>query len=379
MAEHPQPTATSDEEGGASTIRRRGMRTGYTTGANATAAATAATIALRTGHPVDTVTIHLPIGQDATFSLHRCELQGDACTASTIKDAGDDPDVTNGAEIVATVRRCAEPGVHLRGGIGVGTVTRPGLGLEVGGPAINPVPRHMLTEHVTAAAGALLDDGGLIVEVSVPRGEELAKKTLNGRLGIIGGISILGTTGIVQPWSTAAWRASVEQAVDVAAANGERHIVLTTGGRSEKFAMDLLGLPEMAYVEMGIFTGHALKRCVANQVQRVTLAGMVGKYAKLAQGHFQTHVAGNQVDTVFLSEVARECGADAVLAGRIRVANTARHVQELVLEARLPGFFQRLTQMVADRSLDYVKGACTVEAVLFDFDATVLGRAEGAR
>lgn len=371
-----RPVDPPDEES-FSRVRTRGMRTGFTTGACATAAAVAATQALLTQVPVLEVTIHLPAGQDATFAMHRCELTADSCTCCVIKDGGDDPDVTSGAEICATVRRSNQPGLALTGGIGVGTVTRPGLGLEVGGPAINPVPRHMITEHVTAIARSALTSSGLVVEISVPEGERIARKTLNGRLGIIGGISILGTTGIVHPWSTAAWRASVEQAVDVAVANGQSHIVLTTGGRSEKFAMALLGLPEVAYVEMGIFTGHALKRCVARGVRRVTLGGMVGKYAKLAQGHFQTHVAGNQVDTRFLADLAVDCGASAALAEEIRSANTARHVQELVLSAGLPGFLQRLTQLVADRSSAYVKSKLEVQAVLFDFDSTVLGRAEG--
>jgi cobalt-precorrin-5B (C1)-methyltransferase len=219
---------------------------------------------------------------------------------------------------------------------------------------------------------------GLEVEISVPRGEELARKTLNGRLGIVGGISILGTTGIVRPWSTASWRASVEQAIDVAAANGQRHIALTTGGRSEKYAMALLGLPEVAFVEMGIFTGHALKRSVARGMERVTLAGMIGKFSKLAQGHFQTHVAGNQVDPSFLAELARESGANDALVAQIQGANTARHVQELVQTAGPSRFFEAVAGQVAERSGQYVRGQLAIEAILFDFDGEVLGRADVA-
>jgi cobalt-precorrin-5B (C1)-methyltransferase len=293
-----------------------------------------------------------------------------------IKDAGDDPDVTHGAEICATVRWTKEQGIHLRGGQGVGVVTRPGLGLEIGGPAINPVPRRMILEAVTDAAGDALASRGLEVEISVPRGDELAKRTLNGRLGIVGGISILGTTGIVHPWSTAAWRASVEQAIDVAAANGQRHIVLTTGGRSEKFAMGILALPEVAFVEMGIFTGRALRRCVARDVRRVSLAGMIGKFSKLAQGHFQTHVAGNQVDPVYLAAVAARAGAGEPLLAEIRNANSARHVQELVLGAGISGFFDLIAAEVAARCAAHVAGKLEVEAILFDFDGRILGRAE---
>ena len=353
-------------------VNRRGMRTGYTTGACATAAATAATRALLEQRVVDSVTIHLPAGRDATFAIAACRFDRQAAQCSVIKDAGDDPDVTHGAEISARVGFSERSGIELCGGIGVGVVTRPGLGLEVGGPAINAVPRSMILEHVASVAGATVR--GLRVEIAVPRGEELARKTLNGRLGIIGGISILGTTGIVQPWSTAAWRASVEQAIDVAAANGQRHIVLTTGGRSEKYAMTLLGLPELAYVEMGIFTGHALRRCVQRNVTESTLAGMIGKFSKLAQGHFQTHVAGNQVDPGFLAETAAECGASPELQARIRSANTARHVQELIQAAGLTGFFDFLSQLVAQRSHDYVGRKLTIHTLLLDFDGTLLGR-----
>jgi cobalt-precorrin-5B (C1)-methyltransferase len=184
--------------------RRRGMREGFTTGACATAASVGATRALIRQEPVEAVTIHLPAGRDATFALAGCELSQQQARCGVIKDAGDDPDATHGAEIISTVSWGDKPGLNLTGGSGVGVVTRPGLGLDVGGPAINPVPRRMISEHVAAEAGDLLDTRGLRVEISVPRGEEIARKTLNARLGILGGISILGTTGIVKPWSTAA-------------------------------------------------------------------------------------------------------------------------------------------------------------------------------
>ena len=355
--------------------RRRGLREGYTTGACATAAAKAATLALFSGRPQRRVTIHLPAGRDATFDLCRCELTADGVRCGVIKDAGDDPDVTHGAEIQATVRFCDAPGVTLAGGAGVGTVTRPGLGLAIGGPAINPVPRRMITEAVTAAAGDL-SGRGLLVEISVPNGEELAKRTLNGRLGIVGGLSILGTTGIVRPFSTAAWRASVLQAIDVAAANGLRQIVLSTGGRSERYAQVLLPeLPELAFVEMGEFTGQALRRCVARGVERVTLVGMIGKFSKLAQGHMMTHVAGNQVDVAFLAKLAHEAGGDEALVAEIAGANTARHTQELAQAAGCPAFFQVVTERVLSQCRAVVRDALSLDAVLFDFDGALLARA----
>ncbi len=356
--------------------QKRGMREGFTTGACATAASLGATRALLRRQPVDVVTVHLPIGRDAAFALTRCELGTEAARCGVIKDGGDDPDATHGAEIISTVSWRDEPGLELTGGAGVGVVTRPGLGLAVGGPAINPVPRRMITEHVAAEAATILATCGLRVEISVPRGEEIARKTLNGRLGIIGGISILGTTGIVKPWSTAAWRASVLQAIDVAAANGQEHIVLSTGGRSEGYSMRLLPhLPELAFVEMGEFTGAALERCVARGCRRVTLVGMVGKFSKLAQGHVMTHVAANQVDLAFLATVAAACGASTSIQREIRAANTARHFQEIALTHGLTEVFDRLAEMVRGRSVALVGQRLTVACVLFDFDGSILGTA----
>lgn len=355
--------------------RRRGLRTGFTTGACATAAAVAAARWLLRGETPPSVTIHLPIGRDADFQIADRARDGDWVRCSVVKDGGDDPDVTHGAEIQARLWRPHTAGLHLSAGRGVGTVTRLGLGLDVGGPAINPVPRQMLAEHLQTLVPEAIHIGGLAVELSVPDGEARAKKTLNGRLGIIGGISILGTTGIVVPYSTAAWRASVEQAIDVAAANGQTHIVLSTGGRSEKYSQRLIDLPEVAFVEMGEFTGHALKRCVARGVRAVTLAGMVGKMSKIALGHFMTHVAGNQVDLLFLSELAGECGATPAVVDEIRAANTARHFQEIALREGLTSVFARLCQLVCERSNALLDVPPAIECIIFDFDGTVLGRA----
>jgi cobalt-precorrin-5B (C1)-methyltransferase len=358
---------------------RQGLRTGFTTGACATAASLAAARWLLRGETPSTVTVHLPAGYDAEFRIEGRQREDDWVRCSVVKDGGDDPDVTHGAEIRALVRRRGESGLLLAAGVGVGTVTRPGLGLDVGGPAINPVPRRMIAEHLEGVAGDAIGADGLLVEISVPDGEARARKTLNGRLGIVGGISILGTTGIVVPYSTAAWRASVEQAIDVAAANGQRHVVLSTGGRSEQFAQRLIDLPEVAFVEMGEFTGRALERCVERGVEAATLAGMIGKMSKIALGHFMTHVAGNQVDLEFLAEVAHECGATRAVVDEIRAGNSARHFQEIALREGLGRVFGRLCEMVCERSDALVGGKLAVECILFDFDATILGRAGPTR
>lgn len=368
------PTSPDDLEPSAAP-NRRGLRTGFTTGACAAAAAKAATQALIQQRPISAVQIWLPAGREVEFTINRCDVGATAATCSVIKDAGDDPDVTHGAEIRARVSWSGGAGVELLGGEGVGTVTRVGLGLQVGGPAINPVPRRMIAREVR---GALADapGQGVTVEISVPGGERMAKRTLNPRLGIVGGISILGTTGIVRPYSTAAWRASVEQAIDVAVANGQRHIVLSTGGRSEQFAQGLFDLPEVAFVEMGIFTGRALQRCARRGAERATLVGMIGKLSKIAQGHLQTHVAGNQVDPPFLAHLAAEAGATAQLHAEISRANTARHAQELALAAGLNAWFDVICREAARASAAHVHGALRVGCVLFDFNGTVLGQVE---
>jgi cobalt-precorrin-5B (C1)-methyltransferase len=371
-------TAGTEADGDSQVIRRRGMRTGFTTGACATAAAAAATRSLLSRQRVSSITIPLPAGVEATFAVECHEVGNGAIRCSVIKDAGDDPDVTHGAEIVAVVQRQPEPAILLNGGVGVGVVTLPGLGLEIGGPAINPVPRRMILEAVASEAGKSLEHEGLIVEISVPRGEELARRTLNARLGILGGISILGTTGIVRPFSTAAYRASVEQGVDVAVANGQREIAFSTGGRSERFAQSVLQLPEIAFVEMGEFTGHALRRCVRKGVRRAYICGMIGKLSKVAQGHFMTHVAGNRVDTAFLASLAAQAGAEKALEDRMAAANTAREVQELALAEHLGAFFELVAAATASSCTALVHGALEVECLLFDFDGTLLGRSTGA-
>jgi cobalt-precorrin-5B (C1)-methyltransferase len=338
-------------------VRRGGLRTGWTTGACAAAAAKAAATALVTLEVQDAVEIGLPSGRRVTFPVESCRLSpGDAAMAGAagaggagaggvlagamraeavvVKDAGDDPDVTHGAHLTASVSWRGEAGLELDGGVGVGVVTKPGLGLELGGPAINPVPRKMITEAVGEAVD--LAERGLRVIISVPDGERMAGKTTNGRLGILGGISILGTTGIVRPFSTASWRASVEQAVAVLAAQGERSLVLCTGGRTEKGAMALLpGLPQVCFVEVGDFTGAALRRAMEYGVPRVVFVGMAGKLTKLAAGVLMTHYTRSKVSTGLLGHITRTAGGDDELAARVTAANTARHAVELWTEAGL--------------------------------------------
>ena len=367
------------------TVRRRQLRTGYTTGSCAAAASKAAAQALLTGEVVTETTIHLPVGRDVAFQVNRCQWSedGSTVTCSVTKDGGDDPDVTHGAEICSTVWRDLNEsvtGVSIVGGPGVGTVTRPGTGIEVGEPAVTRVPRRMIAESVGQAAReqGLGEDTPFVVQLSVPGGEEIAKKTTNSRLGVLNGISILGSTGVVQPFSTAAWRASVHLAIDVAATNELPYLVLSTGTRSEEYARRHLDLPDMAYIEAGIFSGPAMKRCVMRDIQRAAHVGMVGKLSKMAMGYFVTHVAGNQVDTGFLADLAAECGATEAIQEEIRGASSARHFQEIAQANDLLEVFPLMCRMVCDESrkqLGEDADALIVDVLCFDFEGILLGHA----
>ncbi|HZZ85907.1 MAG TPA: cobalt-precorrin-5B (C(1))-methyltransferase [Anaeromyxobacteraceae bacterium] len=346
----------------------RALRTGFTTGACAAAAARAAARALLTGAMVERIGISLPNGQEASFAVSRCERGEGWVRCGVVKDAGDDPDVTHGAEILAEVSLTDRPGVELRGGRGVATVTRPGLGLEPGEPAINPVPRRNISEMVRLELAAAARPGAAVI-ISVPDGERLAALTLNPRLGLLGGISILGTTGIVRPFSTAAWRVSVVQAIDVALAAGLTHLALTTGGRTERFAMALLPeLAEPAFIQAGDDVGLGLRHAARGGAARATVVAMVGKLAKMAAGELQTHVSRARVDGALLAELAAAAGAGPALAGEIARANTARHALELADAAALAGFAPRLCRRAAEALQREAGPRLPVRAVLVDFE-----------
>ncbi|WP_066257644.1 cobalt-precorrin-5B (C(1))-methyltransferase [Hydrogenophaga flava] len=334
----------------------RGTRTGFTTGACAAAAARAAAEGLETGQVPDAMESLLPNGQRVRFAVHDGRCDAHSAHAMVVKFAGDDPDCTDGAHLTVDLRRL--PGrageITFVAGDGVGTVTLPGLGLAVGGPAINPVPRQNIADNLHEAAPRLLAQHGLEVTVSVPGGQEMAKKTTNARLGILGGISILGTTGIVKPYSTAAWRASVVQGIQVAATLDHGVVALTTGGRTETFAMQTLraerpGLPAACFVQMGDFLRYALDEVVAQGLPEVVLGVMVGKLTKIAQGETITHANRNVVDTDLVAEIARQIGATAEDCAAIAAAETARFGAELMVERGLgPAFHQALAQRAID-------------------------------
>jgi len=358
----------------------RPLRRGWTTGACATAASRAAFVALHRDLAPDPVEIALPGGRRVAFALAQSAQGEGYAQAGVVKDAGDDPDVTHGALIL--VRVTINPpgaGVTFKAGEGVGTVTRPGLPLAVGEPAINPVPRAMMRENIAEAARELGVAADAQIEVTIPGGEEMAKHTLNGRLGIVGGLSILGTTGIVVPYSCAAWIDSIHRGVDVARACGLTHIAGTTGSTSEAAVRALHALPEEALVEMGDFAGGLLKYLHKNPVARVTIGGGFAKLTKLAQGRLDLHSARSSVDMRALAHLAREAGGAEGLSERIGVANSALEALHLAQAAGvdLPALVARRAWDTAARALN--NEDVELEIMAFDREGGLLARTEFRR
>jgi cobalt-precorrin-5B (C1)-methyltransferase len=304
------------------------LRSGYTTGACAAAAAKAAALLLLAQQHAEQVEIPFPDGERYCFPLHSCELKGETARASVIKDAGDDPDVTNGAEIIAVVRKGAGKGepVVIRAGSGVGTVTKPGLPIPVGEPAINPIPRQMIRQAIAEVIASFTESTPLIVTISIRDGEELAEKTLNQRLGIIGGLSILGTTGIVRPVSAKAWTDTIEASMKVAWAAGLDRVILSTGRTSEAAVQKLLQLPEEAQVMMGDYLEYALMAAGRHGFSHIHLAGMWAKILKCALCIPQTHVRNGALEMEQAASLLGKLGLDKSQVTCMAGANTAREI-----------------------------------------------------
>jgi cobalt-precorrin-5B (C1)-methyltransferase len=351
------------------------LRKGWTTGACAAAAARAAYEALLCGKFPSSVSIALPGGARPSFALALEELGEGFARAGIIKDAGDDPDVTHGALVIARVSHGPPgSGVAFRAGEGIGTVTRAGLPLPPGEPAINPVPRRMIRAAIFEAARIHDATGDVIVEISIPGGEEIAKRTLNARLGIVGGLSILGTTGIVVPFSCAAWIDTIHRGIDVARASGLDHVAGATGSTSEAAIKALHGLPDIALIEMGDFAGGMLKYLRTHQIPRVTIAGGFAKMTKLGQGLLDLHSGRGEVDLSWLSACCAEAGADHRFIARVKTAHSAAEILEL---ARAENFdIAAPVAMAAWRTAAKVLRDSTIslEIVIFDRDGNLLAR-----
>lgn len=353
------------------------LRHGYTTGACATAASLAAARRLLTGEAVPRVQIRLPRGQRPVFLLEYCRLTASGAEAAVVKDAGDDPDVTHGALIVAQVTLSETPGARFHAGPGVGTVTRPGLPVPPGKPAINPTPRRLMTEHLAELAVERDYGGGFEVTIGVENGAELALKTLNPRLGIVGGLSILGTTGIVRPFSCSAYIASIHQAIDVARANGLVHLGACTGAASEQTLRQRYQLPDLALIEMGDFVGAVLKHLRRAPVPRLSLAGGFGKISKLAAGHFDLHSRHSSIDLALLAAEAAALGADVALQEAMQTANTSQRALGLAHAAGLP-LGDRICRLARDQARTLLPARVAVEVWAIDREGRTVGHAEFA-
>ncbi len=353
------------------------LRRGWTTGACAAAAARAAFVALSEGEFPDPIAIALPGGQRPEFVLARHMLTGDTAEAAIAKDAGDDPDVTHGALVVVRVR-CLEPGDGIRflAGKGVGTVTREGLALAVGEPAINPAPRQMITAQILEVAAEYGVSADVEVEVSIPGGELLAERTLNGRLGIVGGLSILGTTGVVIPFSCSAWIHSIHRSVDVARAAGLAHLAASTGSVSERAVQRLYTLPEEALIDMGDFAGGTLKYVRQHPVDRLTIAGGFAKLCKLGSGLLDLHSKRSSVNLDWLSDQVSAGGGSDGFATAVRHAKTAGRALQLSEEAEFP-IADLVARQARNIALAQVARETEVEVLIFDRVGKLVGRSDG--
>ncbi|CTQ54720.1 cobalt-precorrin-6A synthase [Roseibium album] len=357
-----------------SKVEPKELRRGWTTGACATAAAKAAYTALLTGSFPDPVQITLPKGGTVDFVLTRHDVSQTQASATITKDAGDDPDVTHGALITSTLRHLPRgEGVRFKAGEGVGTVTRPGLPIPPGEPAINPVPRQMLTTAIAEVATKNGVSGDIEIEISIEGGAALAHKTMNPRLGIVGGLSVLGTTGIVRPFSCASWIASIHRGVDVARAAGLNHVVGATGASSEDAVRARYDLDEVAFLDMGDFAGGLLKYIRSHPLPKLTLAGGFAKFSKLAQGAMDLHSARSSVDFAFLQDLLEEAGATDELVEAAGSANTAKEVLDSALQERvdLSTPLARRTQAAVRQILRDAPVA--VEVLITDRQGNVLG------
>ena len=353
------------------------LRRGWTTGACAAAATKSALNALLDGEFIDPVEIVLPKGDKPSFVLANARLQNGTASASIIKDAGDDPDVTHGALITSTVSKAAKgTGIRFKAGVGVGTVTKPGLPIAVGEPAINPVPRQLMSDCVKELCRKHHLDPDIEVEISVPGGEKLAQATWNPRLGIVGGISILGTTGVVHPFSCSAWIHSIHRGIDVCRAMGIAHVLGATGSTSEQAADRIYHFPPEAMLDMGDFAGGLLKYLRKNPIERLTLAGGFAKFSKLATGSLDLHSARSQVDMDWLADQAVALGLPEADRHRIQNANTAQQALEMTqnMDLDLPDRIATLAAHTAKSVLE--DAAVAVETLIVSRAGSVLARTE---
>jgi len=357
-------------------IRGKKLKKGYTTGVCAAGAAKAAAKMLLTGEKIEKIEIDTPTGVKLTLPLEEVEFKNNSVRCAIIKDGGDDPDVTTGLKIFAEVRFTSQLGVKVKAGEGIGMVTLPGLMVEVGKPAINPVPMAMILKEVSPF---LPPDKGLEITISAPGGEDIAKKTFNPKLGIKGGISILGTTGIVEPMSEEAWKESLALELSILANKGKKEAGFVFGNYGLDFAKNVLKLPLSSLVKVSNFLGYMLDKAREYGFQKLLLAGHAGKLIKVAAGIFQTHsrVADGRGE-ILVAYAALE-GADLALLERIYTCPTTEAAFELMREYNLERVFGRIAVNAAERCSQYTAKNVAVEAVLCDSHNNLLAMSRGAQ
>jgi cobalt-precorrin-5B (C1)-methyltransferase len=361
-------------------MAKRGTRQGFTTGSAAAAAAKAAIIRLTTGESPASVDIPLPAGGRLTIPLAGYETLGQfAARASVVKDGGDDPDATHGARLSCLARLSPGAGgerVRIEGGTGVGRVTLPGLAVSPGEAAINPDPRRQIAEAAAEALDAAGFDGAALLTVEVENGEEIAKKTLNPRLGIVGGVSILGTTGIVKPFSTSAWKATITGGLDVARALGLAEIALTTGRKSERcLSRELPNLPDQAYVQAADYFAFSLAEAASRGFTVINLGCFFGKLVKMAMGYAYTHAGSGAVDFSALAGWLGQAGARPEAVAACRVAVTARGVLEVLQgDPALPVLLGTLARKALAQAAKHAGPEPNLRLFVFDFDGRLILR-----
>lgn len=356
-------------------IKKDGLKTGYTTGACSAAAARAAIRSFLLGKVLRDIEIELPTGRSASFKVDQCKIFSNRAIASVVKDAGDDPDCTHGARLVAEVMPLMEEGIHLAGGKGVATVTKDGLGLPIGAPSITSNPRANICKNVAYELKESSYCGAKVI-IHVPDGEKIALQTINERLGLKGGISILGVTGIVKPFSTEAYKATIQKAIDVAKIDS-KVLVFTTGGKTERYAMDLLPhYPSSSFIQVADYIGFGLHYGKKVSVSKIIIVAMIGKLAKIAEGNMMTHVRASSMNIPYLYDLAIECGYKEDICQSIKNANTARHVLDICEKAGDLKIVERICHEVKHQCEAYCKGKFPVECYCVDFSGNIIGKSE---
>ena len=345
------------------------LKKGFTTGTCAQAAAKAASMMLATQMVVKSVEVETPKGVKLNLKIVGQKIGRDFAQCGVIKDAGDDPDVTNGARICARVQYSKKKGISLRGGKGVGIVTKPGLAVRVGEYAINPTPREMIIKEVTAH---LSKEKGIEVIISVPEGREIAKRTFNGRLGIVGGISIIGTTGIVEPKSTDAYKMSLSLQLDVLKAAGYKKATLVLGYVGEKFCREALRLKPDSMVKIGDHVGFMLSECVKKKIKKVLLIGHIGKLVKVANGQFDTNIRFGDQRIKTIMRYAKLCGAKKEIIDELSRQVSAEATVDILKKHKLMRTFDMIAKKTVDVINKFLNNRLSVDCILLSLQGELL-------